>query len=35
MLYLGTEPLVDPLRNDARFTALLQKVGISNLVQKP
>lgn len=32
MLYLGTEPLVDPLRGDPRFDALLKKIGISGFV---
>ena len=28
VLYLGLEPLVDPLRNDSRFDSMLQQVGL-------
>ena len=29
LVYLGSEPLADPLRNDPRFSELLKRVGIS------
>jgi DNA-binding winged helix-turn-helix (wHTH) protein/Flp pilus assembly protein TadD len=33
MVYSRTEPLLDPVRSDPRFTALLQQMGLSN--EKP
>jgi TolB-like protein/DNA-binding winged helix-turn-helix (wHTH) protein/Flp pilus assembly protein TadD len=35
MLYLGSEPLVDPLRSDPRFEELLHKIGIRALSVPP
>jgi eukaryotic-like serine/threonine-protein kinase len=30
MLYLGIEPLVDPLRGDPRFDSLVQRIGLAS-----
>jgi hypothetical protein len=35
MLYLGTEPLVDPLHGDPRFQSLLKQIGIRELNKAP